>query len=87
MGRSRLLLPKPRALRKAKPEEVVLKVPSMHCQECAGTIQEALRRLAGVASVSADPLSKLVTLAVRDGVGREDLCAAVNAVGHVCGEE
>jgi cation transport ATPase len=81
------LLPKSRAPQEEKLEKIVLKVPSMHCQGCAGTIEQALHRLAGVASVTADHQSKLVTVAVRDGVGRDKLCSAINAIGHVCGGE
>ena len=81
------LLPKPRAPQDEKLEKIVLNVPSMHCQGCAGNIEQALHGLAGVASVTADHQSKLVTVAVRDGVGRDNLCSAINAIGHVCGEE
>jgi heavy metal translocating P-type ATPase len=81
------LLPKSRAPQEEKLEKIVLKVPSMHCQGCAGTIEQALHGLAGVASVTADHQSKVVTVAVRDGVGRDNLCSAINAIGHVCGEE
>jgi len=81
------LLPKARAPQDEKLEKIVLNVPSMHCQGCAGNIEQALRGLGGVASVTADHQSKLVTVAVRDGVGRDNLCSAINAIGHVCGEE
>jgi len=81
------LLPKARAPQDEKLEKIVLNVPSMHCQGCAGNIEQALHGLAGVASVTADHQSKLVTVAVRDGVGRDNLCSAINAIGHVCGEE
>jgi heavy metal translocating P-type ATPase len=81
------LLPQARALQEKKLEEIVLRVPSMHCQGCAGNIEQALRGLAGVASVTADHQSKLVTVAVRDDIRQDDLCSAINAIGHVCGEE
>src|SRR5712692_501165 len=81
------LLPKARAPQDEKLEKIVLNVPSMHCQGCAGNIEQALHGLAGVASVTADHQSKLVTVAVRDGVGRDNLCSAINAIGHLCGEE
>jgi heavy metal translocating P-type ATPase len=81
------LLPHTRAPQEDKLEEIVLKVPSMHCQGCAGNIEQALRGLAGVASVTADHQSKLVTVAVRDDIRRDNLCSAINAIGHVCGEE
>lgn len=80
------LVPRPRAGR-PRAKELVLKVPSMHCQGCAGDIQEALRRIPGVAAVDADPRAKLVTVAVRNGVSRDDLCSAIIAIGHLCGEE
>ncbi len=85
------LLPKPRALvpeRQERLEQITLKVPSMHCQGCASNIKDALRRLPAVASVTASPEEKLVTVALRDGdIGREELCAAITAIGHVCGDE
>ncbi len=83
------LLPKPRvAAPEKKLEKITLKVPSMHCQRCAGNLKEAIGKVPGVVSVGADPREKLVTVAVRDGgIGREDICAAITAIGHVCGEE
>jgi len=85
------LLPKPRALvpeRQKRLEQITLKVPSMHCQGCAGNIKDALHRLPAVASVTARPEEKLVTVSLRDGnIGREELCAAITAIGHVCGDE
>ncbi len=81
------LLPKARAPQEEKLEKIVLKVPSMHCRGCAGNIEQALRGLAGVASVTADHQLKLVTVAVRDGIRRDDLCSAINAIGYMCGEE
>lgn len=74
--------------KKEKLEEVILKVPSMHCQGCAANVKEALTRLSSVASVQADPATKLVFVGVRNGqLGRKELCAAITAIGHVCGEE
>jgi len=71
-----------------KLERITVKVPSMHCQGCAGNIKNALAHLAGVASVDADLEQKLVTIALRDGnIGRDEICAAITEVGHVCGEE
>jgi len=85
------LLPKPRALvpeKKERLEQIALKVPSMHCQGCAGNLKEAIGKVPGVVSVEADPREKLVTIAVRDSeIGREEICAAITAIGHVCGEE
>lgn len=85
------LLPRPRARaseRGDRVEKIVLRVPSMHCEGCATNITDALRRLPGVSSVGADPGQKLVTVALRHGgIGREALCAALIAIGHVCGEE
>ncbi len=59
----------------------------MHCPSCAATVRGALSALPGVTSVRADLQTKVVTVAVRDGVGRADLCGAITATGHVCGEE
>ncbi len=85
------LLPRPRALapeKKERQEQITLKVPSMHCQHCAGNIKDALIRLPAVVSVHASLEEKLVTVSIRDGeLEREELCAAITAIGHVCGEE
>lgn len=81
------LLPTTRPRRPAV-ERITVKVPSMHCQGCAGNLKAAVGQLRSVASVDADPKTKLVTVAVRDGrIGREEICAAITAIGHVCGEE
>ncbi len=85
------LLPKPRITppeNLEKVAQIILKVPSMHCQGCAGNLKEAIGKVPGVVSVEADPREKLVTIAVRDGeLGREEICSAITAIGHVCGEE
>jgi heavy metal translocating P-type ATPase len=85
------LLPRPRALipeRKERLEQITLKVPSMHCQNCASNIKEALIRLPAVASVTSSWEEKHVIVVLRDGeVGWEELCAAITAIGHVCCEE
>ncbi len=79
------LLPKPR---KSALEKVVLKVPTMHCQGCVGDIKGVIGKLPGVASVEADPQKELVTVALRDAqTGRDEICAAITAIGHVCGQE
>lgn len=75
------------AVREPRVAQITVKVPSMHCQSCAATVREAISRLPGVAAVQVDLQSKLVTAAVWGGVGRHDLCGAITAVGHVCGEE
>jgi len=80
------LLPGPRAVR-PRGREIALKVPSMHCRGCASDIQAALRRLPGVGAVHADLQAKLVTVVAGDGATRDDLCAALAAIGHLCGEE
>jgi len=79
------LLPKPK---KPPLEKLVLKVPTMHCERCVGDIKGAICKLPGVASVEADPQTELVTVALGDSqTGRDEICAAVTAIGHVCGEE
>ncbi len=79
------LLPKPK---KPALEEIVLKVPTMHCQGCVGDIKGAIGRLPGVATVEADLKEELVTVALRDSqTGRDQICAAIAGIGHVCGEE
>lgn len=84
------LLPKvkPRVEVAEKMERITLKVPSMHCQGCAGNLREAIGKLPGIASIEADPETKLVTVAVRNGqTGRAEICEAITAIGHVCGAD
>ncbi len=83
------LLPRPRiAAPEEKLEKITFKVPSMHCQGCAGNLRQVIGKVPGVASVEADPQQKVVVVALRDGsAGREQICAAITAIGHVCGEE
>ncbi len=83
------LVPRPRiAAPEEKLEKITLKVPSMHCQGCSRNLREAIRKVPGVESVEADPQQKLVIVALRDGnSGREEICAAITAIGHVCGED
>ncbi len=84
------LLPKPRMVpaKEEKLASIILKVPSMHCQGCAANLKDAISKVAGVVAVEADPQQKLMAVAVRDGtIGHEHICAAVTAIGHVCGEE
>ncbi len=79
------LLPRPRA---AGPEtrEIVLTVPSMHCDRCADTVRRTLSGLAGVLAVRSDLPTRRVAVVVRGGVRSEDLCAALGRIGHVCGD-
>lgn len=83
------LVPRPRvAAPEEKLEKITLKVPSMHCEGCARNLREAIGKVPRVESVEADPQQKLVIVALRDGTrGREEICAAITAIGHVCGEE
>ncbi len=79
------LLPQPR---KPSLEKLVVKVPTMHCERCVGDIKGAIGKLPGVASVEADPQTELVTVVLGDSqTGRDEICAAVAAIGHLCGEE
>jgi heavy metal translocating P-type ATPase len=79
------LLPKPK---KPALEKLVLKVPTMHCERCVGDIKGVIGKLPGIASVEADPQTELVTVTLGDSqTGRDEICAAVAAIGHLCGEE
>lgn len=76
--------------RQGKPaiQRITVNVPSMHCQGCFGTIKHALTAFSNVVAVDADLARRLVTVTLRGaGVGREDICGAITAAGHVCGEE
>ncbi len=79
------LLPKP-----SQPpiERITVKVPTMHCEACLGNIKNVIRGLPGVVSVDAEPQERLVTVALRGAkTGRDEICSAITAIGHVCGEE
>ncbi len=69
-------------------ERITVKVPTMHCEGCRDNITDTLRGLPGVVSVDAEPREKLVTVALRGATtGRDEICSAITAIGHMCGEE
>ena len=43
-------------------EEMVYSVPGMHCANCTGTVEGELSKVEGVASVTAELATKLVTV-------------------------
>jgi copper chaperone CopZ len=60
----------------------------MHCEGCLDNIKHALRGLPGVVSVDASPQERLVTVGLHGAkTGRDEICSAITAIGHVCGEE
>ena len=64
-----------------------LTVPTMHCAGCLATIREKLGELPGVRTVEGDLDRKRVTVQTEDpALGREQLCAALIAIGHDCGD-
>lgn len=80
------LLPRqrPRALLQ-QVTSTTLRVPTMHCEGCARSIQDAFMRMPGVLSVQADLEKKTVTVAMKDGqIGRAELASVLRAIGHVC---
>ncbi len=66
---------------------VTLTVPSMHCEGCLAKIREALGALSGVESVEGELAEKLIIIRM-DGptLGKEQLCATLREIGHMCGE-
>jgi copper chaperone CopZ len=45
---------------------VEFEAPVMHCEACAATIVETLRDKPGVVDAKADPVSKIVTVAIKE---------------------
>ena len=61
--------------------EVVYRVPGMHCANCTAAVEQELRAVTGVASVHADLETKLVTVH-GDGLSDEALRAAIDDAGY-----
>lgn len=62
-----------------------LTVPTMHCAGCLAAIQDKLNALPGVRAVEGDLHGKRVRVQVEaPALGREQLCAALIAIGHEC---
>ncbi len=61
--------------------EIVYRVPGMHCDRCTAVVEEELSRVVGVASVHAELESKLVTVR-GEGLADEALRAAIDEAGY-----
>jgi cation transport ATPase len=72
----------------ARVEQLIFKVPSIHCGGCVTKIREELMKLPIVVTVEGDPQRKEVVIALRDGHGgRASIEAAITRAGHVVGEK
>ncbi|GMQ75275.1 MAG: heavy metal translocating P-type ATPase [Gammaproteobacteria bacterium] len=78
------LLPKRRAVGE---RILALKVQTIHCPGCVRIIQDALGKLPGVGKVEGDVARKRITVtAAGEGFDQQTVCAALEQIGHVCGE-
>ena len=59
------------------------RVTGMSCGHCQRAVSEEIGRVPGVRSVTVDPSTGTVTVAVDSAVDRADIAAAVEAAGHV----
>ena len=57
-----------------------LKINGMSCNHCTGSVQKALEKIPGLSRISVD-LDKGEASFENDGVAREDICAAIKAIG------
>ncbi len=53
--------------------EKVYKVPRMHCEGCAATVERAARSVPGVRAVQVDLAKKEVRVTFEEGAANEDL--------------
>jgi copper chaperone CopZ len=61
---------------------VEFEAPVMHCEACAATIVETLRDKPGVVDAKADPVSKIVTVAIKEeSFEPETVIAAIEDAG------
>jgi len=66
---------------------LTLKVQTIHCPGCVRIIQDTLGKLPGVGKVEGDVAQKRITVtAAGEGFDRQTVCAALEQIGHVCGE-
>ena len=81
------LLPQRGTEKETTMETMNLTIPTMHCEGCLSNIRRVLEALPAVQEVEGNVQEKQVTVALRDGeVGRDELCAAIFQIGHVCGQ-
>jgi len=65
-------------------EKVIFKVPTIHCEGCAGNIQRALAPIPGVQAVEGNPQTKEVAVIRREGaVSDDELAGRIAGAGHV----
>ncbi len=65
-------------------EQVTLKVPTINCDGCIGTIRRVLTRMPGVLAVNGDLTIKEVTVVRQEGaVTTDELVDRLAEVGHV----
>ncbi|WP_457577279.1 heavy-metal-associated domain-containing protein [Desulfomarina sp.] len=57
-----------------------IKIKGMSCNHCTGSVQKTLEGIAGLSQVSVD-LKKGEASFKNDGVSRDDISAAIKAIG------
>ncbi len=69
------------------PQSVSLYVPSIHCEGCAATIEDSLKKLKAVDTVEIDVAGKVVTVGYREtGDARKRIRAGIIRAGHKVGD-
>ncbi len=62
--------------------EKVYKVPRMHCDGCAATVERAARSVPGVRAVQVDLATKQVRVVFEEGANEELLKQALERAGY-----
>ncbi|MDH2998855.1 hypothetical protein A1D22_03160 [Pasteurellaceae bacterium LFhippo2] len=65
-----------------KEKEVVIKVPEMHCQLCAYTVNKSLREVEGVVTTKASIKDRQVKVVADEKVDNEALLQAVRKLEY-----
>ncbi len=69
-------------------QQVILTVPSIHCQGCVATIRDELAKLPTVVAVDGNPETKQVVVTMRNGHGPlSAIEETITRLGHVVGEK
>lgn len=63
-------------------EEVVIKVPEMHCPLCTTAVKKALKSVEGVESSKVTLETKLAVVVAKDGVEDKTFLEAVKTTGY-----
>jgi copper chaperone CopZ len=65
--------------------DVLLKCEDLHCEMCAQTVKEALRRVDGVVKVKVNLGKQTVTVAIAEGmeIGIDRLQTALKPTGYI----